>query len=399
MSSESKIITELTSYTAAEVSASGGTDLLFIADLANNELKKISASELSDYMFRSGSSLIRTGSFSGNLYGTASWSNSSSIALTSITSSYALNSPGTLSSGANVGTGSNLYNVYDSTTGTTLRFKSIIAGSNITLTEDVANKTLQISATSTNTNNTNIVSVSGATKSVQFNNNGVLDGTIAFRYELATGQLTATPVTPGTVSFVGTSSAAISSSYSDAAFSSISSSYALSSSYASVAGTALTLSSGAGVKQITATTRTTEISWTGTTAHQTGFLVTVTPSNSANKYIINVDAQFSIYIGGWSGAGAVIPITYYLKRTVATTPSATETTLQTGTMYVTTITSGLHNQYATGVANLIKTWTDEPATTLAVTYELYITNADGRLWTNYINSGGVGISTIIATEY
>ena len=49
----SKKITDLTSYSATELSASNGVDLFFVTDLAHQETKKITGAELSKYVLGS----------------------------------------------------------------------------------------------------------------------------------------------------------------------------------------------------------------------------------------------------------------------------------------------------------------------------------------------------------
>ena len=171
--SNSKKITELTSYTAAEVQS---TDPLFITDLTNQETKKITSLDFATYAITAKSSSIYngnyngtfTGSFSGsyvgNLTGTASYATTASYALSGGTGG----SSGEVNTASNIGTSG--IGLFKQKSGVDLQFKNLVAGTSVGLTENVTDNTIQINLTSTE-------SPGGPSGAIQFNGPGsVFDG-------------------------------------------------------------------------------------------------------------------------------------------------------------------------------------------------------------------------------
>ena len=128
--SNSKKITELTSYTAAEVQS---TDPLFITDLTNQETKKITSLDFATYAINAKSSSIFsgsyngrfTGSFSGSLTGTSSYA---------VTASYALaggsgGSSGEVNTASNIGTSG--VGLFKQKSGVDLQFKNKIGRAHV----------------------------------------------------------------------------------------------------------------------------------------------------------------------------------------------------------------------------------------------------------------------------
>jgi hypothetical protein len=405
----SKTIFQLTNYSSSlQVQ---NNDLFYITDVANSETKQINASALAGYVLLTGSSFIRTGSYSGLFYGTASYANNGLSSSYASTSSYALNSPGAgIAGGANIGTGSNLFGVYDSVSGTSLNFKSLRGGSNITITEDSTNHVLQIAY---NGGTGGVTNPGGSNTAVQYNDGGAFAGNGNFTYNTTTGQLTIIPSVTTNPGLIGTSSFAIScsraitSSYAVSAsnaYSSsyaISSSYALSSSYATTAGVALSLASGTGVKKISNSVNASDITWSdtgdGATYHQTGFYITVTPNSISSTYIIDLNVPVYWYLGGYSSLfGTNLGVTYILKRSIS---GGGTTTLASFSTYNIIIDGNAKWGYPRNTAasrlDISKKWVDSPSTTNAVTYELWAVS-------DSIYGGSLIVkqnATIVATEY
>ena len=223
----SKKITDLTSYSAAELSASSGTDLLFITDVANQETKKITAVAFSQYATSIGGAYTGsfTGSFTGSLSGTSSW------ATNALSASYSPNN-GEVNTASN--TGSYGYGLVVDKVGVDLRFKKIGQGSNITIANDSSDPNVVVISAATTT------TAGGSTGNIQYRSPaGTFAGTNSLIWDAINNNLltvvggvsatTFTSSVTNAVGFLGTSSFAVSSSR---ASSSISSSYALSSSYA-----------------------------------------------------------------------------------------------------------------------------------------------------------------------
>jgi hypothetical protein len=228
----SKKITDLTSYSAAEISASSGTDLLFITDVANQETKKITAVAFSQYATSVGGAYTGsfTGSFTGILNGTSSWAQSASHALTA---SYA---PSSGESNTASNTGSYGYGVVSDKVGVDLRFKKIGQGSNVIISPDPNDSNVLLIAASTTT------TAGGSTGNIQFKspagtfsgNNSLTWDAINNNLLTIVGGVSATSFTSSVanaVGFLGTASFAISSSRAISSSNTISSSYSLSGSY------------------------------------------------------------------------------------------------------------------------------------------------------------------------
>lgn len=229
----SKKITDLTSYSAAELSASNGTDLLFITDISNQETKKITAVAFSQYATSIGGAYTGsfTGSFIGILTGTSSWAQSSSHALTA---SYA---PSSGESNTASNTGSYGYGLVVDKVGVDLRFKKIGQGSNITIANDSSDPNVVVISAATTT------TAGGSTGNIQYRSPaGTFAGTNNLLWDTTNNNLL---TVNGTISssafsssainalgFFGTASVALSSSRAISASNAISSSYALSGSHA-----------------------------------------------------------------------------------------------------------------------------------------------------------------------
>lgn len=230
----SKKITDLTSYSAAELSASSGTDLLFITDIANQETKKITAIQFGQYVVSVGGSF--TGSFTGSLIGNFTGSSSGSLNGTSSWANYALTASYAPSAGeANTAssTGSYGYGLVSDKVGVDLRFKKIGQGSNVIIAPDPNDNNVLVISASTTT------AAGGSTGNIQFRSlAGTFSGNGNLTWDInnnnlltVVGGIASTSFTSSitnAVGFLGTASFAISASN---ASSSISSSYALSSSY------------------------------------------------------------------------------------------------------------------------------------------------------------------------
>ena len=145
--SNSKKITELTSYTAAEVQS---TDPLFITDLTNQETKKITSLDFATYAINAKSSSIFSGSYNGRFTGSFSGSyvgNLTGTASYATTASYAL-SGGTGGSSGEVNTASNIgtsgIGLFKQKSGVDLQFKNLVAGTSVSFTEDSTANTVEI---------------------------------------------------------------------------------------------------------------------------------------------------------------------------------------------------------------------------------------------------------------
>jgi hypothetical protein len=216
MSSSSKVPTNFREYTQAEVQTN---DLLLIVDLANYELKKIKVDEFSRYATSVNGTYTGSysGSLTGSLLGTASW------AVNALTASYIA---GGVTNASNIGTSG--VNVFSGKIGSILTFKSIVAGTNITLNENTTTKTITINAADS------IVNPDGIPGAIQFKSSlGGFLGSSNFVWDntnnvlrIQNGNITASYLY-GTASY---SQNSISASFSETARSS---SYALTSSFAS----------------------------------------------------------------------------------------------------------------------------------------------------------------------
>lgn len=244
--SNSKKITELTSYTAAEVQS---TDPLFITDLTNQETKKITSLDFATYAINAKSSSIYSGSYNGRFTGSFSGSyvgNLTGTASYATTASYAL-SGGTGGSSGEVNTASNTgsagVGVFFAKTGVDLSFKKIRGSTNISVVDNSITNTIDVDILG----NTNI-SPGGPAGSVQFNSSAnTFSGTSNFSWDTLNNKLSVvggisstsfTSSISNAIGFVGTasySSASLSSSYALTSSYSVSSSNAISSSYAGVA--------------------------------------------------------------------------------------------------------------------------------------------------------------------
>ena len=393
----SKRIIDLNSYSAAELSAAQGVDLLYVTDLAHLETKKITAAEFGKYT----NSIVGaytgsfTGSFTGSLKGTASW------ATNAVTSSYALNSPSSgIAGGVNIGQGTPIYNLYDSVSGSYLAFKALRPGSNVTISEDAGNHTLTI--------NSSVVSpagtAGGAVGTVQFNQGGVCTGVNGFTFDYTQNQLIITASNPNNAGLLGTASFALlasravtasnadytksglSGSYATTSSYSNSGSYATTSSYATTAGVALSVASGVGVKSVNIVNNTTPISSTSS-PWNTGIAKTITPASTGSNFVINLNIAYSFFVNN-DGT----PLSYnnsYVQVYLVRTIGASDTTLTTYNVYTTAFQNLSRGVVKTvGTTNLPVTFFDSPNTTSPVTYTLWIVRPTG--WagtvTNYINT-------------
>lgn len=412
----SKKIIDLNPYTAAELTAAQGIDLLYVTDLAHLETKKITAAEFGKYT----NSIVGaytgsfTGSFTGSLKGTASWATNAG------TSSYALNSPSSgIAGGVNIGQGANIFNVYDSISGSYLAFKAIKPGSNVTISEDAGNHTLTI--------NSSVVSpagtAGGSIGNVQFNQGGVCTGVSGFTFDYTQNQLIITASNPNNAGLLGTASFALlasravtasnadyaknglSSSYATTSSYSNSGSYATTSSYATTAGVALSVASGVGVKSVNTVNNSTPISSTSS-PWNTGISKTITPASTGSNFVINLNVAYSFFVNN-DGT----PLSYlnsYVQVYLVRTIGASDTTLTTYNVYVNgyqNLTKGIVK--TVGLSNLPVTFIDTPNTTSPVTYTLWIVKPTGwsGVVTNYINTNdsayllGSTTSTITFIEY
>lgn len=301
----SKKITDLTSYSAAEVSAAHGADLLFITDIENQETKKITAFELGKYTSLVGGNYTGsfTGSFTGSLLGTSSWAQSSSYALTA---SYASNIDNTTAENS----GSQGVGIFIEKTENIIKLRNISAGSNIQLLEDNVNNCIQIGASST------LTQPGGPQYSVQYNNPvGVFTGDSNFIYQPAlltnsasltiTGKVTSlfTASNLNGIGFYGTASwatSSVSSSYN------LSGSYALTSSYAVTASYINTQEVPSGIvnvyNEVDTTAATTAVIYP---TLYTGISKTITPTTASSKFVINVSATITVFGGSGYGYGSL----------------------------------------------------------------------------------------------
>jgi len=227
----SKKITDLRSYTASEITAGSGVDLLYITDITNQETKKITALEFGKYAMTAGAAY--TGSFSGSLIGSVTGSLNG-------TSSWALNAISAANAGE-TNTVSNLgsygYGLYKQKTGVNFDFKKIAQGNNIIISPDSSDSDVLIISANLNSG------AGGVEGSIQFNYPaGTFNGDSSFTFAPSIigsiptltigGKIIANSITS---SLNGTSSVAlntVSSSFSTNAFSCTSASYAVTASHA-----------------------------------------------------------------------------------------------------------------------------------------------------------------------
>jgi hypothetical protein len=240
--SNSKIITDLASYTDSQVQSN---DLLFITDIVAQETKKITAIDIADYAFNAKSASIFngnytgsfTGSFTGSLLGTSSWATNALVA-DSVTG-------GTGEANTASDTGSYGYGLVSNKVGVDLRFKKITSGDNVIIVPDTGDaNVLKISAISTTT------SPGGATGNIQFNAAGSqFGGNSNFSWDTTNnnkltvvGNVSSTTFSSsvtnavgyfGTASFSVSSSNAISASFATSASFVTSASFAVTASYIS----------------------------------------------------------------------------------------------------------------------------------------------------------------------
>ena len=225
----SKKITDFTSYSAAELTAAQGLDLLYITDIQNQETKKITAIEFSQYATSVGGAYTGsfTGSFTGSLQGTSSWANNA------LTAAYSPNS-GESNTASN--TGSYGYGIASDKVGVDLRFKKIGQGENVSINVDPNDSNVIVINASTTTN------AAGAAGSIQYKSlAGTFAGTSSFSWDVTNNNLltvvggvsatTFTSSVTNAVGFLGTSSFAVSASRAISASNAISSSYSFSGSY------------------------------------------------------------------------------------------------------------------------------------------------------------------------
>lgn len=237
----SKIITDLTSYTAAELSASNGVDLFFVTDLEHQETKKITGAELAAFAIQQPGITYNNGAITAvefsssknpvGFYGTSSWSRNTISASYALTASYAENQ----STVTATSVGALSYGVVENGIGPNLTFRGIKGTGSVTVTRESSTNNLVIDVP-------NILSAAGPLNAVQFNYpNGVFNGDANFVYNPVNGPASASVIVNGIVSaghfssslvpvgYYGTASwarNANSSSYS------LSGSYALTASYA-----------------------------------------------------------------------------------------------------------------------------------------------------------------------
>lgn len=307
--SNSKKITELTSYTAAEVKS---TDPLFITDLTNQETKKITSLDFATYAITAKSSSIYngnyngtfTGSFSGSLTGTSTYAVTASYALTGGTGG----SSGEVNTATNIGTSG--IGLFKQKSGVDLQFKNISAGSNVSLTDDTVNNAVQINLTST------LTPPGGSTGTIQFNANGsVFSGNSNLSWDTTTndkltvvGNVTSTNFSSSitnAVGYFGTASFSVSSSNSRSssfATTSTTSSYATTSNYATTASYVSTPNGILNVyNEVFSTAATTNVIYPIFYSGSGAVHKTVTPTTSTSKFLINISVNISVFNGSGYG--------------------------------------------------------------------------------------------------
>jgi len=320
--SNSKIITDLASYTDSQVQSN---DLLFITDIAAQETKKITAIDIADYAFNAKSASIFngnytgsfTGSFTGSLLGTSSW------AINALTAAYASSGGGSGESNTASNIGTSGVGLFKQKSGVDLQFKNISAGSNVFLTDDTVNNALQINLTST------LTSPGGATGNVQFNapgnqfgGNSNLSWDTTNNNKLTVGgnvsSTTFSSSVTNAVGYFGTASFSVSSS------NAISSSYALSSSYSLSSSNAITasyISTPNGIlsvySEVVATATTTAVVYPTFYSGSGAISKTVTPKAATSKFLITVSAPILVGNGtGWGWASLFKDNTILVDRFV-----------------------------------------------------------------------------------
>lgn len=281
--SNSKKITDLTAYTDSQVQSN---DLLFITDVAEQETKKITAIDVADYVFNAKTSSIFngnytgsfTGSFTGSLYGTSSW------ATNALTAAYASSGGGSGESNTASNIGTSGVGLFKQKSGVDLQFKNLVAGTNVSLNENLTENTLTIDLTSTQT-------PGGSTGDVQFNAPGSqFSGNSNFSWDTTNnnkltvvGNISSTTFSSSTTNNIGY--------YGTASFANntLSSSYVLTSSYSTTASNATTASyfSGTGaILSANSVVYSAKQSGTGTSWVNTGLTITITPKSTNSKFLI-----------------------------------------------------------------------------------------------------------------
>ena len=303
--SNSKKITDLADYTDLQVQSN---DLLFITDIAAQETKKITSIDLADYVISAKSASIYngnytgsfTGSFTGSLLGTSSW------AVNALTAAYAANSSGESNTASNIG--STGIGLFKQKSGVDLQFKNISAGSNVSLTDDTINNTVQINLTST------LTSPGGSTGNVQFNSAaGTFGGNSNFSWDTTNnnkltvaGNVSSTTFSSSVtnaVGYFGTASFSVSSSNSISSSYSLSSSYATTSSFATTASYVTTPNGVISVySQVDSTAVTTNVVYP---TLYTGISKAVTPKTTTSKFLITISANITVYGGSGYGYGSL----------------------------------------------------------------------------------------------
>ena len=317
--SNSKIITELTAYTDSQVQSN---DLLFITDIAAQETKKITSIDLADYVISAKSASIfngnYTGSFSGSLTGTSSW------AINALTAAYAASGGG---GSGEVNTASNIgstgVGLFKQKSGVDLQFKNISAGSNVSLTDDTVNNTIQISLTST------LTPPGGSTGNVQFNSAaGTFSGNSNLSWDTTNnnkltvgGNVSSTTFSSsvtnavgyfGTASFSVSSSNSVSSSFATTSSYAATSSYAVTASYVSTPNGILSVYS-----EVVTTATTTAVVYPTFYSGSGAISKTVTPKAATSKFLITVSAPILVGNGtGWGWASLFKDNTILVDRFV-----------------------------------------------------------------------------------
>lgn len=288
--SNSKKITDLADYTDSQVQSN---DLLFITDISAQETKKITSIDLADYVISAKSASIFngnytgsfSGSFEGNLTGTSSW------AVNALTAAYAASGGGSGESNTASNIGTSGVGLFKQKSGVDLQFKNLVAGTSVSLSENVTDNTIEISLTSTE-------SPGGPSGAIQFNAPGsVFGGNANLSWDTTNnnrltvvGGISATSFSSSISNDVGY--------YGTASFSnnSISSSYALTSSHAAISSNALTASyfNGTGaILSAYSVQYSTKENGIGTTWYDTGLSITITPKSINSKFLINASLILS----------------------------------------------------------------------------------------------------------
>ena len=374
-----KKVTDLNSYSATEISQSGGIDLFIITDVANQETKKITAYEFATYAktfippYTGSFSGSYTGSFSGSFIGTAS------AAITALSASYLINAPSG-SSGENVGTTG--IGVYKQLYNGVLQFKNLNPGQNISLVNDVTNNVITINASDVSTN------PGGPQYAVQYNAPGsVFSGDSGFTYTPSifnstpllsiNGNISATLFTAtigaNQIGFVGSASYALNAGNSTAA---VSSSYALSASNAATASYVSGATTGV-LSSYSVVYATLEQGASTTPTQLSEFSITITPKTATSKFIINL--------------GICLSTAYANKGTAIASLYKDSTPLLPNFIYSTQPLVGM--TYMLWPANFIDTATDLSPRT----YNIRVHSINGGTWLT--NAGGKSTMTILEVNY